>query len=80
MRLDTNDIYSLDGYPPSTDTNCLVLSAEIPSSNSFATLASNSAGSLWVLTFTTMPGVSGSTVLNLVPDALPDGRDINDAR
>jgi hypothetical protein len=69
--LDTNDIYSLDGYSPSNDTNCLVLSAEIPSSNSFATIASNSAGSLWVLTFTTMPGMSGSTVLNLVPDAEP---------
>ena len=69
--LDTNNIYSLDGYPPSTDTNCLVLQAAMPGSNSFATIASNSAGSLWVLTFTTMPGVSGSTVLNLVPDALP---------
>jgi hypothetical protein len=69
--VDTSNVYSSDGIPPSTDTNCLILQASIPGSNSFATVASNSAGSLWVLTFTTMPGVSGSTVLNLVPDAQP---------
>ena len=43
----------------------------MPGTNPFATLASNSTGSLWVIHFRTMPGITGPTVLNLVPDALP---------
>jgi hypothetical protein len=57
---------------PSIDTAAITMSAvERYSSGGIANLASNSTGSVWVLHFTTMPGVSGSTVLNLVPDALP---------
>jgi hypothetical protein len=64
--------YNQDGSPPSVDTAAITLSAvELNSSVHISNLASNSTGSLWVIRFTTMPGVSGSTVLNLVPDALP---------
>ena len=69
--VDTSWNYSQDGIPPSIDGAAITMSAAVTDWNAFSTLASNSAGSFWVITFTTMPGVSGSTVLNLVPDALP---------
>ena len=72
FAVDTSGSYGQDGTAPSYDTAAITLSAVINDSNSFSTLASNSTGSLWVITFTTQSQVPGLlTALNLVPDAEP---------
>jgi hypothetical protein len=57
---------------PSVDTDAITLSAvELNSSITISNIATTSTGSIWILHFVTQPGVLGSSVLNLVPNALP---------
>ena len=64
---------------PSVDTAGVTLSAvELNSSKSVSNLASDSTGSVWMLHFTVLPGISGTTVLNLVPDTLPVPTNLED--
>ena len=51
---------------PAVDQDAIILSANVTAG---AHIASNSTGSLWVINFTAKSGVSGTTVLNLVPSA-----------
>jgi hypothetical protein len=62
--------YSQEGAPPSVDRAAIQLYALGVTTTNVCNIASNSTGSLWVIHFTTMPGVTGSTVLNLVPSVL----------
>ena len=52
---------------PRRRQDAVILSANVTAGGSH--LASNSAGSLWVINFMIVPGASGTTVLNLVPNA-----------
>ena len=73
--------YSEEGAPPSVDRAAIQLWALGVTTTNVCNIASNSTGSLWVVKFTTMPGVTGSTVLNLAPcllSAFPEFTSVQD--